>query len=463
MKRAVREHLLDFVAIIGLVAIAVGVSYVILQNQRLRIPYLEDKPHVLHAEFATGQAVTAGQGQTVRVSGVRIGDIGDVRLKNGRALIEMQIDKEYADFVHTNATALLRPKTGLKDMFIDLDPGTEEAPVAKAGWTLPIRSTAPDVNPDEVYSALDADTRDYLKLLVNGAGRGLEGRGGDLRDVLRRFEPTHRDLARVNTAVAERRRHLRRLIHSLRVLNDELARDPDQLAGLIGSSAQVLRAFASEEQNLSNTVRELPSALRQTTDTLGRVESFADVLGPAAERLRPAARKLRGANEAVIPFAREIAPVLRTDIRPFVREARPLIRELQPGATRLSAATGDLGTTFAKLNRLVNLLGHNPGGREGPEKADRHEGYLFWLAWVQHMGLNLFSSSDAHGVYRPVTLGTPCATIQQLVTEEPELEYLAFLSPILADSEACGTEPARRRSEAAAKAGRPLDPMGGGR
>ena len=69
--------------------------------------------------------------------------------------------------------------------------------------TLPIRNTLPDVNPDEILAALDADTRDYLQLLVNGAGAGLEGRGGDLREVFRRFEPTHRDLARVNGAVAD--------------------------------------------------------------------------------------------------------------------------------------------------------------------------------------------------------------------------------------------------------------------
>ena len=92
---------------------------------------IEEKPFVLKAEFPTAQAVIAGQGQTVRVSGVRIGDIGEVELKDGRAVVEMDIDPEYEGLVHTDATALLRPKTGLKDMFIELDPGTDGAPVAK--------------------------------------------------------------------------------------------------------------------------------------------------------------------------------------------------------------------------------------------------------------------------------------------------------------------------------------------
>ena len=64
----------------------------------------------------------------------------------------MDLDPEYKDLVHTDATALLRPKTGLKDMFIELDPGTDKAPLAKAGWTLPVSNTLPDVNPDEILA-----------------------------------------------------------------------------------------------------------------------------------------------------------------------------------------------------------------------------------------------------------------------------------------------------------------------
>lgn len=437
MKRAIRDHSKDFGAIIGLIVIALGVSYYIVQNQRLRIPFLEPKPFTLNAEFATGQAVIAGQGQTVRVSGVRVGDIGAVKLRDGRAVIRMDLDEDFKDLVHTDASALLRPKTGLKDMFIDLDPGTDSAPLAKKGWTIPVQATQPDVNPDEIFSALDADTRDYLKLLVQGAGRGLEGRSGDLRDVFRRFEPTHRDLALVNGAVAERRQNLRRLIHSLRLLNTALAEQPDQLAGLVDSSAAVLRQFASEEDSISRAVGDLPGTLRQTTTTLGKVERFADVLGPAAQKLRPAARALDPANRAVTPFAKEITPVLRQRIRPFVREARPVVRDLKAPAARLAKATPNLTGTFVSLNHLFNLLAYNPKGAESPDIGrDRQEGYLFWVAWLNHMATQLFSNADAHGTFRPTTAGGTCNTFKALIAENPEMEFLQGLSPLLVES--CG-------------------------
>ncbi|CAA9510587.1 MAG: hypothetical protein AVDCRST_MAG30-2458 [uncultured Solirubrobacteraceae bacterium] len=435
---AIRKRLGDFVAILVLVAVAVAVSVYILDQQRLRFPFFEDKPFVLNAEFSTAQAVIAGQGQTIRVAGVRIGDIGDVTLKEGRAVVRMDIDQQYKRLVRTDARALLRPKTGLKDMFIDLEPGSDEAPVARKGWTIPISSTAPDVNPDEIFAALDADTRDYLRLLISGAGRGLEGRGPDLRDIFRRFEPTHRDLARVNSAVSTRRANLRRLVTSLSELNSELASKGDELAQLVDSSATVFRAFASEADGVSATVRELPSALRQTTETLGKVERFADVLRPTTAQLRPAVRALDPANRAVIPFAREATPQLRNSIRPFVREVRPLVRDLRPASAGLAEAMPNLTRTFRVFNSFFNLLAHNPNGREPAGKAGREEGYLFWFAWAQHMGIQLFSSSDAHGVLRPITLAAPCNTIAQIVEGEPELEFLRGLTGILTSQEACG-------------------------
>jgi phospholipid/cholesterol/gamma-HCH transport system substrate-binding protein len=325
-------------------------------------------------------------------------------------------------------------------MFIQLEPGGGDAPVAKENWTIPVQNTTPDVNPDEILGTLDADTRDYLRLLISDAGRGLKGRAPDLRDLFRRFEPTHRDLARVNGAIATRRDNLRRLVTSLNQLNGELASHDDDLAGLVSSSANVLRAFASEEQNISAAVGELPSTLRQTTSSLGQVQRFAEVLGPTTEKLRPAARALDPANRAIAPFAKEAAPLLASDVRPFVREARPLARDLKPAATQLADAAPGLTRTFAQLNNFFNMLALNPNGREGPDNAARQEGYLFWLAWAQHMAISLFSSSDANGVFRPVTLAAPCASIEQIVKEQPEIEFLSMLTPILTESEACATE-----------------------
>ena len=191
MAVAIRKNLRNFLAVAGLIVIAAAVSLYIVQNQRLRIPILEEKPFELKAEFETAQAVVPGQGQTIRVAGVRIGDVSDVEVDGGVGVVTFAIDREYLP-IYQDATILMRPTTGLKDMFFQLDPGTSAAGEYEESGTIPVSNTAPDVNLDEVLEALDSDTQAYLKVLLVGAGQGLAGRDEDLGKVLGGLGPDQR-------------------------------------------------------------------------------------------------------------------------------------------------------------------------------------------------------------------------------------------------------------------------------
>jgi phospholipid/cholesterol/gamma-HCH transport system substrate-binding protein len=420
MKRAIKNHLGDFAAIVALLVLSFVVAGYILNHERLRFPFISPSQFTIDAEFSTAQAVAPAQGQTVRVSGVQIGDIGNVQLRDGIAVVSLHINHEYDDLIHTDATALLRPRTGLKDMFVELDPGSPRAPVAQPGFTIPVQNTAPDINVDEILSALDSDTRSYLSLLVNGAGQGLSHGGGDqLAQVLERFEPTHRDLARVSTAVARRRTNLRRLVNSLRRLNTALAAQQGQIGQLVDSSATVFRASASENQNVSAAVADLPATLRQTTATLAEVRTFANQLGPTATSLLPAAHALPAANQALTALAKPSAPIVQDQIRPFVVAAAPVVRNLSPAAVNLATASPNLSKTFGVLNHLVNMLGYSPGGAA--------HGYLWWLAWLGHNTRTLFSVQDANGPYRPVFIQFSCNQLRFLTNPASQFALVGSL------------------------------------
>jgi phospholipid/cholesterol/gamma-HCH transport system substrate-binding protein len=378
------------------------------------------------------------------VSGMRVGDVGKVELKEGRARVRMDLDSDYGDLIHTDASVLLRPRTGLKDMFLALDPGSPSEPLLDEGDTIPINATAPDVNPDEVLSALDADTRDYLKLLINGAGKGLEGRGGDLREVFTRLGPLHRDVAELNELVATRRRNLSRLIHNYSATIQRLGREDEALTELVDSSGDVFDKLAREDVQISAAIQRLPSALRQSERTLIRVDELGRVAGPAFEALRPAFRRLPAANAELRPLAEEIEPVLRTKIRPFVREARPYVRDLRPAAENLRTASPDLRESFFELNRLFNMAAYNPNGREaltGNLAVDRNrqEGFLFWAGWVVHNTNSLFATSDAGGpIRRTIQLGS-CSTYSALAAAQgaAALEQILGLQGILNNANLC--------------------------
>ena len=450
MKRAVREHWKDFGAIVGLVVVTVFVGGYILLNERLSIPFISPSTYTLNASFQTAQAVTPGQGQSVRISGVQIGLITGVTLKNGEGVVQMSIDKKYEGLIRENWTALIRPRTGLDDMFVELSPGIGSSPSAPSGYTIPVSNTMPVVNLDEILDSLDADSREYLDLLVNGAGQGLQKNGGnELAQVMERFEPTHQDLARLNGAVAQRGRDLQQLVNSLRRLNDALAAKQTQIVQLVDSSEKVFGAFASEDSNVSRAVGDLPGTLQQTTATLAKVQAFANALGPAAVNLLPAVKAIPAANQALTALAVPGAPIVQKQIRPFVVAARPVVRNLRPAAVNLAdptvvntsngpvheaPATSNLSNVFTVLNHFGNMLGYNPGNTE--------HGYLWWLAWLDHNARTLFSVQDANGDFRPLFLQASCATYAQLANDSPLEEVIMNLTPILTDAGLCPTQAA---------------------
>jgi phospholipid/cholesterol/gamma-HCH transport system substrate-binding protein len=453
VKTAIRKHLGDFLAICGLFVLALGVTGYILSHERFRFPLIQSAPFPVKAEFATAQAVTPGQGQTVRMAGVRVGDIGGVKLENGRAVVRMDIDEKYRKMIHADASAFLRPKTGLKDMFVELDPGTQAAPLMQKNGMISLESTAPDVNQDEILSSLDTDTRGYLQLLLNGLGNGLKGRSGDLRATFKALGPTHQDLARVSKAIAERRHNLARLVHNYGQLTAELADKDHQIANLVSSGNAVLQSFANENQNISAAVAKLPGALNQTQTTLGKVNTMAQVLVPSLNSLRPAFRELNTANKKVLPFVKEAAPITQNEIRPFVQTARPYVRQsLEPASINLSRAIPDLTTAFHELNRFFNIGAYNPAGKQGISDAceqhgqcssaelNQKKGYLYWLAWVVENSNSVFSTSDAEGPFRRAIFNMTCNSIHSLLdqTEGAADALYGPLSSVLTDQKFCG-------------------------
>jgi phospholipid/cholesterol/gamma-HCH transport system substrate-binding protein len=436
MSTAIRKHLRDFIAVAVLVIVALVVSWYIVQQQRLRVPVLEEKPFELKAEFETAQAVVPGQGQTIRVAGVRIGDVQSVEVEDGRGVVTFAIDRKFLP-IYEDATILMRPTTGLKDMFFDLDPGSRAAGEVEDGGTLPVANTAPDVNLDQILEALDADTQAYLRLLLVGAGKGLEGRGRDLGELLGSLGPLNRDLARLNSKVAERKENLARLIHNLNLLTREVGQSEEDLAQLVDSSNAALGAIASQDTDVQEAVRLLGPTLAEARRTLGQVADFAAVLGPAFNDLRPFARNLDEMNASVVQLAENATPVVQNEIRPFVRKARNPVKNLRKASKPLARATPHLTTIGEKVNRLGNMAAYNPNGAEPPGTPGRSEGYLYWAAWLGHNGNSVFSAQDANGLYRRIYFTLSCANAANILALSPVAPLIEPLGVLFAPGGPC--------------------------
>lgn len=431
MGTAIRKHLRDFVALTLLLVVSLVIGYVIVQNQRLRLPILEEKPFELKAEFETAQAVVPGQGQTLRVAGVKVGDVADVSLEDGVAIVTFGMDRDFLP-VYQDASILLRPQTGLKDMFFEMDPGTEEEGAIEEGGTVPLENTAPDVNLDELLAALDTDTQAYLRLLLVGAGQGLDGRDKELGKVLGSLGPLTKSLDQINSKVAERKDNLRRLITNFNLLAKEVGKSEQSLTDLVTFSNTAVGAIAEQDPSVQRAIQLLPSTLRQSTTTLNNVAAFADQLGPAFNDLRPFARNLDEVNASTKKLAETTTPVIKSQIRPFVRSARAPVRDLNVAAGELAEATPKLTVVGKKINRLGNMAAYNPNGAEPAGTPNRDEGYLFWAAWLGHNSGSVFQVQDAHGVDRRIYLTLGCDEALTLLGSSPLAPAVTGLGQLFA-------------------------------
>ena len=408
MRRALKAHRRDFVAILVLVAGALAVAAYILYHQPSFT--FGQSYYTVRAEFATSAAVTPGQGQAVTIAGVQVGLVGGVQLENGRAVVTMDIFKKYAPVYH-DATVLLRPRTPLKDMYLELDPGTRRTGAVPNGGTLGPGSTTPDVDLDQILASLDSDTRSYLLLLLSGGAGAFQNPASTvpaLRGTFKRFEPLNRDTRTFATLLAARSNNLRLAIHNLQRVATALGGVDGQLASLIQSSNTNFAAISSQAAHLEAGLSLLPGTLAQTNQTLGKVQAFAAQLGPTLTELQPFARALAPALKASRPLFHDTTPVIQNQLRPFSTAVQPLAKALKPAATELSKAVPPLTSSVRVINTLFNTLAYQPSGSE--------QGYLFWGSWLAHIAASLTNLQDAHGpTVRGIFMAT-CPTLNLLET-----------------------------------------------
>jgi phospholipid/cholesterol/gamma-HCH transport system substrate-binding protein len=411
VKRAIATHRMDFAAIAALVVAAFGVTGYILEHQPSFV--FGQSYYTVRAQFATANAVTAGQGQAVSIAGVQIGLVGGVSLHNGRAVVTMNIYKQYAPIYH-DATVLLRPRTPLKDMYLELDPGSKRAGVIPNGGFLSEANTDPDVDVSQILSSLDADTRNYLILLLAGGAQIFHDHGSTqtvpspaavvaLRGTLKRFEPLNRDTQTFASLLATRDRSLRRSIHNLNIVANSLGGLDGQLGSLIRSSDTNFAAISANDAQLEAALSLFPGTLRQTTQTFGKVRAFSSASATTLHALLPFARNLGPALRASRPLFHDTTPVIANQLRPFTLAVQPLARTLAPASAELARTVPALSRSVGVLNALFNTLAYQPRGGQ--------PGYLFWGSWLAHIADSLVSTQDAHGaVLQGLFMGT-CAEL----------------------------------------------------
>jgi phospholipid/cholesterol/gamma-HCH transport system substrate-binding protein len=392
LARQARGRGKDTIAIALLTVAAIVMTLWIFTQQKASLPSWapfvgEDFVH-LTADFSNAQAVTPGQGQAVVIAGIQVGKISSVDLEDGHAVIGMDIEPKYLKLIHPNATLLLRPKTNLNDMTVEISPGSGKKHV-ESDYRFPLSQTEPSIQFEAFLATLDKDTQQYLQLLLAGGGQGIGGRGRQLSGAFRRLQPFSHYVADLNQAVAQRRVALARVIHDFGQLTTELGRHDAELERFVTASKGALGNFANQQQAIQESLVEFPSTLTALRSALAASDRFSTAARPALLGLIPQAQASVPAFRANEQLFKQTTAPIRDQVRPFTREIRPVLTHLNEGANGINSSVRSFGDSLGALNSLLNELAFKPKGKR--------ESFLFYLPWVNHNLNATFNLTDAGG------------------------------------------------------------------
>jgi hypothetical protein len=257
--------------------------------------------------------------------------------------------------LHTDATMKLRPRLFLEgNLFIDLQPGSPNAPEADDGHVFPAGQTAVAVQLDQVLTTLQSDVRTDLQILLDQFGNALDKHGGSegLQELFRSSPGAFRYTSQVNEALLGQQPHdLSDLIVNLDSTVEALGRNEGALQDLVTNLRIVLGSFAAESAALEQGIAELPGVLREGEPALVSLnEAFPAVRAFAREAL-PGVRSTPATLDAATPFLRQLRGLVsRDELRGLTADLRPAI----PDLARLSRRTIPLLNQFRSLSSCLN-------------------------------------------------------------------------------------------------------------
>jgi phospholipid/cholesterol/gamma-HCH transport system substrate-binding protein len=322
-------------------------------------------PFVLKAMFTSQTQLHIPS--PVRIAGVDVGQVMSVKRVSSSstaAVVTMDINNNGLP-IHADANARIRARIFLEgNFYIDLFPGTPNAPTLSSGSTLPAPYNSGPVQLDRVLASLTSGARTDLQTLLQGIGASLDTRGTPVANASQ--DPSVRAL----TGGQALNKSLQYSVGAFRasaIVNEGLlGLRPHDLSGVVAGNEQVLKGFAdsgsqlaslvhtfnatmatlaSRQQDLSRTIALLPPLLRRTDAADSALDrSF----GPTQQFAR-----------TLLPGIKQLDPTIGAAL-PWIAQAQQLVSKAELGGllTQLTPAVRNTASTLNATKSLISSADH---------------------------------------------------------------------------------------------------------
>jgi len=414
------------------------------------------KPESYRVTAYFPEATQLAQESDVRIGGVSVGKVKQIELAPAQYRVDgkdttealIEIEPEFAP-ISEDARAILRQKTLLGETYVELtsgtEPGEQAAPVSlgaganvsdaeaegvesvEEGGTLGVGHTEEATQIDEIFNALDEETRTSFRRWQANAAVAIQNRGLELNDAFGNLGPFVDDAGDLVGILERQKQDLQGLVRDTGTVFEALTDRDRELAGLITGSHNTFEALSSEEDALAETIQIMPTFERESRLTFERLDEFQADTRPLVQELIPVARDLSPTLESV----RELSPNLRSlfvDLDALNRVARRGLPALGDFLDGLAPVFDRLDPFLANLNPVIRYLAYYrdevvafisgpPGGLAGNlptlpgQPAPRH--VLRQVSYISSESLSVYPTrlptNRGNGYVQPRGLRSPAA------------------------------------------------------
>lgn len=354
---------------VGLIAIVV-IGLIVYFGFTKDNPF--SQPFQFKAVFSSANSIRLSS--PVRIAGVNVGKVVKVEGQDGtnNAVVTMEMQDQGLP-IHKDAELKIRPRIFLEgNFFVDLKPGTPEAPTISDGETIPAGQTAIPVQLDQVLTSLQQNTRKNLQVLLIELGAGLTAKptpeenaqqppltqgktaAEALNNSLLYSEPALKNSALVNQALqGVTPDDLPNLVRGLAATSTKLVGSEAQLGSLVDNFDTTMAAIASEQSAVRQSVKLLGPTVKNAYASLGSLNAALPSLAQFSLDFIPGVEQTQPTIDAVTPWVAQATPLVSQS------ELGGVAANLQPSTeslAQLSAATIPTLTQTLNFSQCVSKV-----------------------------------------------------------------------------------------------------------
>ena len=278
-RRGRRSALLQLVAFLALTG---ALTYVIA-SQIARLDFNETYEVTAVFDDVSGLV----EGDKVKIAGAPVGQVGSIRVEDGRAKVELEIYAEHR--LPADSQAAIRWRDAISQRVVYLVPGTSAERLRDGDR---IERTRSVVDIGDLVNRLEPLTRNLDSTRVNqilmSVYLALDGNEDDIAKLLTNIDE-------ISSTLADRRETLQKMLADYSTVTGIIAKRDKQIIKASDDLVTLSQAFVDNRELVDDALKELSAMLRTTDRVMGDnaddltsvVDRLAEVMGGTERNLGP--------------------------------------------------------------------------------------------------------------------------------------------------------------------------------